>query len=259
MDKDVSKKIIDKIKKDHIEPKPKWKVNFSNYLFWILLGLIVLLAAAFFSLALLSLIDFDVQLYRLIRIRKFARLVMLSAPYLWLSFLVISMAFSYLAFRKTKRGYRYNVLLVAIAILFVVSALGVGAHVAKVNNRLEQGIAKKAPLLSKFAPPRGRHLMRPEDGILGGQIMELYELMLTLEDFNQKEWEVHYDNETRIGRREKLEQGLDVLVVGKKIDDDSFDAEMIRPIRLRAKGYSPLESGKPFLGRPQKRTEMQNR
>lgn len=259
MDKSVSKKIIDKIKKDHIAPEPKWKVNMSNYLFWALLGLIVLLAAGFLSLIILSFIDFDIELYRLIRIRRFAGLLFLSAPYLWLVLFVLSIALSYLAFRKTKKGYRHNVLLIATIILFLVSMLGVGAHVAKVNNRLEQGIARKAPFLNKFAPPRGRHLMCPEKGILSGHTTEVRESFLTLEDFNRKKWEVRYDNETRIGRREKLEQGLDVLVVGKMIDSDSFDAEMIRQIRPRAKGYLPLEGGKPAPGKLKMKVEMRNR
>ena len=121
MNGDNSKKIIDKIKQDHIEPEPKWKVNLSNYLFWALLAVVVILAAGFFSLVLLGLADFDSELLQIVRVRRFAGLLFLSAPYFWLVLLTLSIALGYLAFRRTKRGYRHSMLLVAVIILFLAS------------------------------------------------------------------------------------------------------------------------------------------
>lgn len=231
MEKDLSKNIIDKIKKDHIVPYAKWKVNWKSYLFWTLLTFLILLSAIFLSLAYLSIIDFDFDLMRQMKLGRYFGLLMVSAPYLWASMLALTLFLGFQVFRKTEKGYRYSVLFMAGIIFLAVSALGVAAHMGHVNKKFGEAFANGPRSLRGLAPLGEQKFFRPEEGIIAGEIVEKNSSSLVIETLGNGEWEISYDENTRIGKPQHLEVGQAVIIVGEKTGEQKFKAFGVKPLR----------------------------
>lgn len=245
MKKETSKKIMETIKKEKIKPKEKWFFILKKIGFWLVLTVVVLLGAVFLSLAILSFSDYDLELFRALQVGHYVRLLVFTAPYLWMLLLVGSILLSYFVFRKTKTGYRYSILLVAMVILLIVSALGVGAHVSKMNDRMERAISEGVPPLGRLAPPREQKFFRPEEGIISGRVIEKDDNKFKLQSPREDVWNVSYDNET-IYKQEDLEVGGHVIVVvGEEIGEKEFMAKKIKrlrgPGRMQKKGKGTMQ------------------
>jgi len=230
MKEESAKKIIDAIKRDKIKPKNRAYFIAKRLIFWFVLGLIIVLASMFLSLAILSLVDFDLELLRALHLGRYIRILILTAPYLWILLLAACIFLSYYVFRKTKKGYRYSMLLVAVVILLVVSALGVGAHIVRVNERMEKAISIGPPILGRIAPHRERRFLRPDEGVLTGKITEIeieeFKLLTPIDEL----WEVFYNEET-VYRSEDIQIGeRTIVVVGEKTGEREFVAEKIKQL-----------------------------
>ncbi len=235
MKRKTSKKIIDTIKDEHIVPDPKWKINLKNYLYWGILACMVILSAAFFSLALLNVVDFDFELFCQLKAGKYLKLLIFFAPYLWIGLFIFCFVLGYLIFRKTKKGYRYNVLFVAGIILIIVSILGVGTHIARMNEKIEDQFSRRAPQFRKIILPRAEYLLESGDGIIAGTIEQKEKESFVLKTRNGKEWTVIFDENTRIRKERILKVGVKVMIVGKKVNSNSFKATGIKPLKRRGK------------------------
>ncbi|MDA3814777.1 MAG: hypothetical protein PF549_00210 [Patescibacteria group bacterium] len=229
---DFSKKITETIKKDHIVPDSKLKIHWRNYAFWAVFSLIVLLGALFFSLIILNITDIRPELFRYLEFRKFFFLIFVTMPYLWMTLLLITIFSGFMIFRKTKRGYRYNILFVSGVVVLSISILGFLAHFSEINDRIERGI----PGPSCFLHPKEGRWQRPADGLLGGEIMEIGDKIFFLRTPRGEDWEVFYSNETEIKRGVKIEKGEMVGVIGEQEDLNSFEAFIIIHPPFKSKG-----------------------
>ncbi|MEA1926278.1 MAG: hypothetical protein U9M90_03505 [Patescibacteria group bacterium] len=235
MKRKTSKKIIDTIKDKHIVPDPRWKINLRDYLYWGILACVVILSAAFFSLALLNIVDFDLELFCQLKVGKYLRLLIFSAPYLWTGLFIFCFVLGYLIFRKTKKGYRYNVLFVAGIILIIVSILGVGTHIARMNEKIEDQFSQRAPQFRKIILPRAERLLASGEGMIAGTVAQKEQEKFILETRNGKKWTILFDTNTKMGKERVLKNGEKVIVVGKKIDKNTFKAIGIKPLKRRGK------------------------
>lgn len=255
MEKEKSKKIIDQIKKQEIVPAPKWKLNLKSYVFWVLLIGIVLLSAIFLSLAIFSVVDFDFELMRQLRLGRYIRLLIVSAPYVWLIMLVLTIVLGFFVFRKTRTGYRYNALLIASVILLVVSTLGAGAHMMKVNDRIENAFSRGPEGLHRLAPPGEEKFFNPKEGIISGKIIEKQKELIVIKNINGEEWAVSYDKDTKIRRSELIKvQGV-VIVIGEETGEREFNASAIKPLKRPGEDFPRGEGErkrKPAEGRAHK-------
>jgi hypothetical protein len=144
-------------------------------------------------------------------------------PYLWLILLLITIFSGFMIFRKTKRGYRYNVLFISGIIVLAIAVLGALAHFSKINSHLEKGI----PGSDNFVRPIEGRWQRPADGLLGGEIIEVAPDVFILTTLKGEKWKVFYSKETKIKKYIKIEEGERVGVMGEKKGEDSFEAFII--------------------------------
>ncbi len=230
MAQDISKKVINKIKKEKIVPSSKFQLNWKNYLIWIILIFLVLMGALFSSLAIFNIPDVDLEIYRYLKLRRFAWLIIGSAPLLWIIFLFFSLTLGFLAFRKTKRGYRYKTLLIVGIIVFAVLSLGFLAHWAKFNQRLDENFSRRIPHYRQFAPQRGMRWINPEEGFLAGKIIAVKSEELTVASPKNGNWIVKYNKKTLVDPEVKLEQEEIIKAIGEKIGDFIFQAQIIKKL-----------------------------
>jgi hypothetical protein len=77
---------------------------------------------------------------------------------------------------------------------------------------------------------RARIWHQPERGLLIGQVTALGEdSQFSLEDFDGYIWQVFY-GQAKIPPAMIIQPGLKLQIVGNKIDDNQFEAQLLRPL-----------------------------
>lgn len=226
MKNNYAQKIIEKIKQEKIVPKSKFFLNWKNYIFWLVWLSTLFLGAIFFSFIILNLLDIHPLVIRELGLGKIFFILVRTAPYLWIFLALLAGISGFLAIRKTKRGYRYSILFItSIGVLFI-SMLGGVLHLAKINKHMGDIIFKGGPMSRNMAFPMEKRWQHPEEGMLGGQIIEIRESVFDLRGFNGKIWEVHYSDGTKF-KIKKIEKDMDVAVIGEKFGENKFKAFLI--------------------------------
>lgn len=250
MEKDSSKKIIEKIKQEEIKPISETQLRWKNYAFWIAWAAVIVLGSMFFSLILLDLSDVSFDFWRKMPAGRPIFVLFRTAPFLWLALLALAMVIGYLAFRKTKKGYRYNNLIVIGLVVIFVGALGLVIHWSRANSGLEKGLLKKFPKHKNLIMMRESRMEMPEEGILGGLVVSVDSSKIILRSFRNNEWEVLVTKNTQIKRTGDIKKDIQIMVIGKKIDENTFEAIIIRVIKRPPEMMNPHRlpegAGKPW-------------
>ena len=244
MENNPAKKIIEKIKEEHIVPESRFKLNWRNYAFWFVWSATMILGALFFSLIILNFLDIHLSIFRHFGLGRIFFVLMVTAPFLWIGLSVLALVSGFLAIRKTKRGYRYSMLFATSMSVLIISILGVMLHFAKINDRLGRGIVMGMPGHRGLAFPVEERWSRPEDNMLGGEVTQVQSDYIMIISFQDEDWMVYYSPETEIKVSQgKLETGMNVGVIGEKIGDKKFKAKFIHSFPERGslfgKGRGP--------------------
>lgn len=240
MSKANSQKIVKEIKEQNIKPESKLKLNWKNYLLWAVVGLVILLGALIFSLVLLDASDIKFGLYKDTTTFKFIRLFIATAPFLLIGLAVVMLVLGVLSWRQTKRGYRHSIIVVAGIMLLLLVGLGVLGHFAKINHRMEKGMAGQLPQFRGPVQIDEERWLQPEQGLLGGEVIVVVTEKISLRDFSGKDWQVYYTTETHMRPGFTPEKGERIGVVGGMRAETEFDAYAIKPF--------PPQGGKPMWG-----------
>ncbi len=160
--------------------------------------------------------------------QSFAGFVFKTLPYFWLLIFGVFGAFAYYSFRHTKKGYRYSFVLVVLGCLVASFALGFGLQRVGVAERTERFIYERFPAYEKIVSLREMRWARPEDGVLAGEIWGRIEGGFALEDLKGNSWKVMARPEV-MDPRLKIRRGMQVRIIGEKIDQGLFEAEKVLP------------------------------
>jgi len=161
------------------------------------------------------------------KLRNFIWFVMRTAPFLWIILSVLTLVFGLLAFQKTRHGYRYQTLFVASLIVLAILILGVMTHFLKINNRFEN-FSRGIPRYKNLAHPKEFRWLKPEEGLLAGEIIKLKSNGVVIINFKGEEWSVDYGNETIIDPRVELAEKEQIRIIGEKIGNFCFKAQIIK-------------------------------
>ena len=248
--KNLSNKILEKIKKGEIKPKSKWFFLSKNFLIWFLSFLSLILSSVIFSVIIYFFKSNDWELRHYISSNIFKFLI-ITLPYFWIIFLSIAIATFYYLFRQTKKGYKYS-LLILIILSFVISlSFGFGMHYNfNLGGKIESLFIKK----DFYRRLNHRHKMwdTPPQGRIGVIILEIEDANnFFIEDFrSQDKWRIISSAETKqIGN---LEVYKEVKVIGKNLDSQIFEAELIKvaphdffrkSLRTGQEGFAPHKRG----------------
>ncbi|MBW1848855.1 MAG: hypothetical protein JRJ27_17330 [Deltaproteobacteria bacterium] len=225
---DISKNILDKIKKGNVRPIPKYYFLFKRSILWSLFGLSILLGSIASGIVIFLLIHFEWDMYHHLG-HSLIGFILLVFPYLWLIFLLGFSIFTYLFFRRTEHGYRYKtVWIVLLSIIF--SILGGGLlYVTELPERLENAFQENLPFYRGLEDHKKNVWMSPDQGLLAGIIVNVNSKeSIQLEDLNGTIWNIHIGNAIWRGRLTPSEN-LEIKIIGHMKDENQFIAEEIRP------------------------------
>jgi len=223
---DFSKKILNQIEKEAIEPTPKLIFHLRNTGLWFLATVSVVLGGFATSLLAYNAANQDWDIYSHLG-ESFLGSIISAIPYLWVITLIIFLVLAVLNIEHSKKGYKYSpilVLVVSFGITLVLGLLGfVSGFGAKADNYLGQKFTPYQTVESK----KLEIWNQPEKGLLAGTIESLTGNTLALRSFDGKIWQIDFKNATIRGRAD-LRSGQEIKVIGQ--DNGSvITASEIRP------------------------------
>ena len=219
----ISDKVLSKIKKEKITPKPRWQFWLRDGGKW--LAFLALMVTAIIAIGLLIFFWSDgpwLHGGHLGLGLLFGRM-----PILLIVLVLSGVILGLLDFKNTGRGYRYN-LKATIPIIFLTIAVAGGVfYYMGMSKKLDSVIGQ-----TPFYQNRQMYMMQvwqnPADGLIAGKITELInDSSFYLQDFDGKQWQVVAKDATwRHGLRPEI--NLEVKLIGS-IKNGVFVADEVRP------------------------------
>ena len=224
--KKISQDALKEIKKQKIVPTPKWQFSIRNYFLWILLALFILIGSLSFSILLLAILTNDWDIYHYLG-QSFWSYLIYTLPSLWILLLIIFVILAYYDFRHTRLGYRYKSFWIIGGSILISLILGLIFCFAGVSGKIDQYLTKSIPYYQNISGHREQVWLNPDKGLLAGEIVAVNNEDFTLKDFSNHMWQVNIQDATFKGRT-SLINGMQIKIIGQKIDDNNFKAAEIR-------------------------------
>ena len=225
----VSKSILNKIKKEKIKPTPKWVFLLKNSFVWGLFGISVLFGSLAIGMIFFQVRDAGWDIYSQMD-EGLAEFVLLALPYFWVLLMIGFITLAYYHFRHTKTGYRYNVFAIIGLSLLISLVLGSTLYASGFSERIEN-FFQEIPHYEKLQVGKRILWQRPDQGLLAGTIIRIQDdKIFLLQDFKQRPWKVDAKG-AKIRPGVRLEKGQRVKMIGEKLEVGRFHATVIGPWR----------------------------
>jgi hypothetical protein len=227
MSKNSINNIVNKIKSEHISPDSKLKCEWKNYAYWSVLGVVSFFGALFFSLMLVNLTGVG-SFYHL-GLRKFIHFLVVMVPYFWIVLFVLAVTSGIISFRKTKFGYRSNTIFLVSSIVLIVSFLGILFHFSNAPRKLNDEIVRRAPeFQERFVLPKEERLINPEKGVVVGTVVKIRRGGFDIYTIQRDEWRIGFDRNTKMPKRDIINVGTRIIVIGEKRNGNLIQARAIK-------------------------------
>ena len=225
---DISKKTLEKIKKEQVHPKPRWYFLTRDYFFWMMFIITTLLGGVAFGMILFITTNLDWDIYQYLGL-SLPEAVVTSLPYLWIALLVFFLFITYYNFIHTRRGYRYRFVVIFLISLVISVLSGFGFFHYGWTETVERQLRARIPGYQHMVYTGENQWMNPEKGLLSGTIVEINpkSQSLRLKDYHNKEWEIDI-SQARVRGNLPLTENLEIKILGKKVSKDFFEANEIR-------------------------------
>lgn len=220
-------KILDRIKKEHITPTPRWFFSLKNAAMWLSFLIAVVFGALAFSIILLAVQQTDFTITSHLSHTKL-ELFLGLLPIIWLTLLLIFLGISMFSIRNSWRGYKFSILRLVTICTFMSISLGTLFFIAGGSQRLENAFALNVFTYESIEERKIQVWSNPVDGYLSGEIIRVNDQTFILEDFNKTQWEVTY-TEALLAPIIILEPTEKIKIIGKMRGAKTFSAEEIRP------------------------------
>jgi hypothetical protein len=229
MTADISKKAMDRIRKEAIRPETQWQFLLRRSLLWLGIAATASIGAWSLSMLLFPLLSLGLDLPRSGWPHFFGPFLFRPAPLIWGAFVLVFVVIAVIEFRRIGRGYRHRVAAIALGILVLVVLLSGIFHALRVNEMSERGIRRHFPPYKASSIAPEDFWIRADEGFLMGTIRTEGLGAFQLEDPDGETWRIIITASTDIRPPVDLEVGEDVKIVGERIGEDRFEADEILP------------------------------
>ncbi|MFA5134556.1 MAG: hypothetical protein WC505_02080 [Patescibacteria group bacterium] len=247
----ITNKILDTIKEKRITPKPRWQFLLKQGLVVAVTVLSAIIGSLSFSVMLFRLVNNDWDVVRFLD-RSPVQYAFSTLPYVWIILLILFIGLAYYNARHARGAYRHQAywfiagsVLVSVVFGSVFYAFGVAPRI--------HTFAEGVPVFRDFIQDRDRLWLKADTGLLAGEITELFggDELFELVDFNGAYWIViPSDNYVPPPAFFKIEEGVQVRMVGEQLDANQFEAELVMPYHIgpgvmkgKINGFAPPSGG----------------
>ncbi len=187
----LAARILERIEGDRLKPRPRWEFVFKNYVFWTLGAIAVALGAFAFAAAVFEVQNAGWNLAAATH-PDFLTFFLAVAPFLWVIALALFVVLGYANIRRTRRGYRYPLAVIALGAVLTSVALGSGLYAAGLGGEIEESLGTHLPFYRPILAEEHEWWLAPQKGLLGGTVLSLASStrMFVLKDFSGRVWNV---------------------------------------------------------------------
>ncbi|MFA6171807.1 MAG: hypothetical protein WCW77_01695 [Patescibacteria group bacterium] len=225
------KELLDSIKDKKISPIPRWHFVFRELAIWIA-GLALLLVGAFsFSLMIFFSQFSEWGVYQ--RLGRWPlQYLFIALPVFWLALLISLTFLVFYDFKRTKKGYRYPVLVIIGGAVILSAGLGAAFHKFGLAEEMDDLISQNTPygFYGGVINPHLGFWSHPEDGrliglVLGEEKADVYDVI----DIRRKEWRL-FTQGAKNDWGVEIMIGRPIRVIGEEISGEEFKAIEILPL-----------------------------
>lgn len=228
--KDITQTVLETIKDKKIIPRPKWEFVMKNYFIWTVSIISLIIGSFAFAVIIYMFKNNDWDLYQQIG-KNLLNFTLATLPYLWLIFLSLFIFLAYYNFKHTKSGYKYKLNLVIGGSIITSIILGILFYNIGFGQAIDNIFDEKIPVYRRLMMHRAAIWHQPDKGLLFGTIESIQAPdRFKLRDLKNNPWIVIHPSKD-LRPLLILNQGLRIKIFGEKINDDSFKAKEIRPLR----------------------------
>lgn len=189
---DISVQVMDRIEREHVVPRARWKFEFIHYALLALWGAAVCAGAAVTSALLFVFSNVDWYFYPLVYGSPTV-FFFKTLPSLWIIMFALFLCAAYYTLRHTKRGYRFP--MPAVLAVSVLGSMfgGLTLYGAGFGYVLDQQIGEHIPFHNPILVEEQRAWTDPERGLLLGEVLTINEEDKTfqLQTFEGQAWTVY--------------------------------------------------------------------
>ncbi len=218
----IVRKTMAKIEEEKLRPKSAWGFRLKSISLWILVvvGLLIVVLGSGIMLEV-----FDKQPIVPFFFSKFSivLIILSTISWFWIATLIFSIGVIVISLKKTKKGYRYSVVFIAISILLLSTGIGYATFKSGVAKLADDTFAH-VPMYRGMMEHRDSAWMNPEDGFLSGKVVEIRsQNNFSCMDLYGVLWQIDA-TEAYFGRNRDIEMQDKVVIFGDIISDGKFKA-----------------------------------
>ena len=226
---EISKKVLEKIKKENIHPIPKWQFMLKDSFVWSLFALNLILGSIGFAIIIFLLVNND-SVGDFTLTKNIWQWFVLSIPVAWILLTGLFLFVAFYNFKNTEKGYRFSVGKKVLLNVGITVLLGFMLYSSGFSERLNNIFTESVPFYTDVLDLRQEVWMRPQEGYLSGTILEINKdkKEMLLRDLDGKVWSIAY-GDALVKGRVTLAVGERIKLLGKMSSSTGFDATEIRP------------------------------
>jgi hypothetical protein len=223
----IQNKIIQKLKKEQIKPKPKYTFLLKKYLLWTSAIVAIILGSLALSIIYYFLKNQDISLY--INELSLSQTLLISIPYLWIIALI---GFLFLAAYNLKHiefGYRLHIIQVIIVYFIISLILSIFIYQIGLADKLQAIFIDNSNTYQNYTHKKFEMWQRPDSGRLAGKLLINQNKILYLKDFKANLWLLDM-HDLKQKPNFKLQPFDNIKVIGEKTGTSTFKVYDIKPL-----------------------------
>ncbi|MBI5037938.1 MAG: hypothetical protein HZC01_04535 [Candidatus Kerfeldbacteria bacterium] len=230
---EISRKIIEVIKAEHIQPKPRWQFLVQRWIVWVASVFAVTVGSVAFSVILFRLVNNDWEIIESLPRSPLEHLVN-TMPYIWLIVLIIFIGIAYYNVRHTHGSYKYHAYFIVIGSMGLSLIFGGVLYGCGLGPRVDAFVNQHIPFMQHMADDRYEIWVQPEQGRLAGEITGMLSGvgMFEIVSLDGEEWIIRPTTQYLAPPQYDPQTGDYIRIVGYTIDHDAriFGAQRIMPL-----------------------------
>lgn len=226
----ILNEIKKKIQNKEIEPKSKLHFYFVNFIWWFLFALLFIISGIAFGVMIYMFKEADWEIIRLVSSGIWGK-ILLVLPRLWLLLVIITTILAVWEFRKTKKGYRYDIVGILVIVLFGSILFGSLVYASGFGERLDSLLTDNIPVYYGRLQQQMDLWNRGDDGFLIGRLVSIDGDDIVLHAPGGIVWQVDISS---IDNLEELELDLDSIlkIRGERLKEQRFIANTLEMLEM---------------------------
>jgi len=224
----ILNEIKKKIQNKEIEPKSKLHFYFVNFVWWFLFVLLFIISSIAFGVMIYMFKEADWEIVRLVSSGIWGK-ILLVLPRLWLLLIIITTILAVWEFRKTKKGYRYDIIGILTVVFFGSITFGSLIYVSGFSERLDSLLTDNISIYHGRLRQQMELWDRGEKGLLIGRLISIDGDDIVVHAPGGIVWEVDISS---VDNLEELELDSILKIRGEQLKEQKFIANTLEMLEM---------------------------